>query len=103
MFATTYPNKVFDYMAAGRPTVLAINGAIREVIETADGGTFVTPGDPEALAQAVLAYYRDPERRRRHGQNARRYVATTFDRTQQAVKLRALLQQTAQVAGRAGR
>jgi hypothetical protein len=25
MFATTYPNKVFDYMAAGQPTLLAID------------------------------------------------------------------------------
>jgi len=38
MFTTTYPNKVFDYMAAGRPTVLAIDGVIREVIEAAQGG-----------------------------------------------------------------
>jgi lipopolysaccharide/colanic/teichoic acid biosynthesis glycosyltransferase len=87
MFTTTYPNKVFDYMAAGRPTVLAIDGAIREVIEAADGGTFVQPGDPEALAQAVLRYYRHPDLRHRHGQNARSYVAVHFNRSQQAPKL----------------
>jgi len=87
MFTTTYPNKVFDYMAAGRPTVLAIDGAIREVIEAADGGTFVQPGEPAALAEAVLRYYRDPDLRHRHGQNARSYVAAHFDRSQQAPKL----------------
>jgi lipopolysaccharide/colanic/teichoic acid biosynthesis glycosyltransferase len=87
MFTTTYPNKVFDYMAAGRPTVLAIDGVIREVIEAADGGTFVQPGDPAALAEAVLRYYRDPDLRHRHGQNARSYVAAHFDRSQQAPKL----------------
>jgi len=87
MFTTTYPNKVFDYMAAGRPTVLAIDGVIREVIEAADGGTFVQPGDPAALAEAVLTYYRDPDLRHRHGQNARSYVAAHFDRKQQAPKL----------------
>ena len=37
MFTTTYPNKVFDYMAAGRPTVLAIDGVIRQVVEAAGG------------------------------------------------------------------
>jgi len=89
MFTTTYPNKVFDYMAAGRPTVLAIDGVIREVIEAADGGTFVRPGDPEALAEAVLAYYQNPDPRRRHGHNARSYVATHFDRQEQALKLQA--------------
>src|SRR5690606_32773263 len=30
MFRTTYPNKVFDYMAAGRATVLVIDGITRE-------------------------------------------------------------------------
>src|SRR5262249_55244077 len=40
MFTTTYPNKVFDYMAAGRPTVLGIDGVIRSVVEAAGGGIF---------------------------------------------------------------
>jgi glycosyltransferase involved in cell wall biosynthesis len=33
LFSTVYPNKVFDYMAAGKPVILAIEGVIREVIE----------------------------------------------------------------------
>lgn len=94
MFTTTYPNKVFDYMAAGRPTVLAIDGAIREVIEAAGGGIFVQPGDPAALAEAVLRYYRDPDLCHRHGRSARSYVAAHFDRWDQALKLEAVLQQT---------
>src|SRR5262249_42849797 len=49
MFSTTYPNKVFDYMAAGRPTLLAIDGVIRTVVEEAGGGLFVPPGDHVAL------------------------------------------------------
>ena len=92
MHTTTYPNKVFDYMAAGRPTVLAIDGVIREVIETADGGTFVQPGNPEELAEAVLFYYRDPDLCHHHGQNARRYVATYFDRQEHALKLQFALE-----------
>jgi len=32
-YKTTYPNKVFDYMAAGRPIVLAIDGVIRAVVD----------------------------------------------------------------------
>ena len=35
IFRTTYPNKVFDYMAAGKPTILAIDGVIRQVVEEA--------------------------------------------------------------------
>ncbi|MFW5714665.1 MAG: glycosyltransferase family 4 protein, partial [Brevefilum sp.] len=38
LYKTTYPNKVFDYMAAGRPVILAIDGVIRQVVEDADAG-----------------------------------------------------------------
>ncbi len=67
MFRTTYPNKVFDYMAAGRATVLVIDGVIREVIETSSGGVFVEPGNDEQLANTVLALSKDPGRVRQMG------------------------------------
>lgn len=92
MFRTTYPNKVFDYMAAGRPTVLGIDGVIREVVEAAGGGVYVPPGDAEALAEAVRSLAADPERRRRHGTLAREYVVKHFDRRTQASDFVALLE-----------
>jgi lipopolysaccharide/colanic/teichoic acid biosynthesis glycosyltransferase len=92
MFSTTYPNKVFDYMAAGRPTVLAIDGVIRQVIEAAQGGTFACPGQPEAIAEAILKYAQDPKLGKSHGENARRYVAANFARDQQSLKLEQVLQ-----------
>ena len=80
MFRTTYPNKVFDYMAAGRATVLVIDGVIREVIETSKGGVFVEPGDDAQLASTILALSRDPERVRQMGVNAREYLVRHLDR-----------------------
>ena len=74
MFRTTYPNKVFDYMAAGRATILVIDGVIREVIETSKGGIFVEPGDDVQLARTVLDLANDPERVRQMGRNAREYL-----------------------------
>src|SRR5207237_3620917 len=71
MFRTTYPNKVFDYMAAGRPTVLAIDGVIRRVVETARAGVFVPPGDDGALADAVLALNADRQLAAGMGRNGR--------------------------------
>jgi glycosyltransferase involved in cell wall biosynthesis len=87
MFATTYPNKVFDYMAAGRPTVLVIDGVIRDVIEAAQGGIFVPPGDPAVLAEVVRNLANDIEECKQMGQSARTYVETHFERAQQAEKL----------------
>jgi glycosyltransferase involved in cell wall biosynthesis len=80
MFRTTYPNKVFDYMAAGRATVLVIDGVIREVIETSNGGVFVEPGNDEQLANTVLALSKDPQRVRQMGINAREYLVKHLDR-----------------------
>lgn len=84
MFRTTYPNKVFDYMAAGRPTILAIDGVIRAVIEDAQGGVFVPPGDATALATAIKALSDNPARAQSMGRAARDYVVSHFDRQQQA-------------------
>jgi glycosyltransferase involved in cell wall biosynthesis len=87
MYKTTYPNKVFDYMAAGKPVILAIDGVIREVIENANAGIPVHPGDPEALSQAVLQLADDPELAHRMGYQARIYVVNHFDRSILASKL----------------
>ncbi len=95
MFRTTYPNKVFDYMAAGRPTLLAIDGVIRQVIEAAAGGVFVPPGDDRALADAVRALSADRERAVEMGRRARAYVVEHFDRRGQADDFAALLQRLA--------
>jgi len=86
MLRTTYPNKVFDYMAAGRPTVLAIEGPIREVIEKSGGGMCVPPGDDAAVAAAVLELYHRPEVRQEMATKARSYVVLNFDRGLQAEK-----------------
>jgi lipopolysaccharide/colanic/teichoic acid biosynthesis glycosyltransferase len=91
MFRTTYPNKVFDYMAAGRPTVLAIDGVIRQVVETARAGVFVPPGDDAALAETVLALSADRQPVIEMGRRARAYVVEHFDRRQQANDFVALL------------
>jgi glycosyltransferase involved in cell wall biosynthesis len=92
MFTTTYPNKVFDYMAAGRPTILGIDGVIRQVIEAAQAGIFVSPGDDQALAKAVLNLANDPQRAKEMGLSARAYVEKHFERTQQSQEFVKLLE-----------
>lgn len=92
MFRTTYPNKIFDYMAAGRPTVLAIDGVIREVIEAAQGGIYVTPGDDAALADAIRHLCQDRPQSQALGTAARSYVITHFNRRRQAEQFLALVQ-----------
>jgi glycosyltransferase involved in cell wall biosynthesis len=92
LYATVYPNKVFDYMAAGRPVVLAIDGVVREVVEEARAGLFVPPGDAQALALSILGLADDPEGGREMGLRGRKHVEMHFDRSVLAEKLALLME-----------
>ncbi len=93
-YKTTYPNKVFDYMAAGKPVLLAIDGVVREVVEQAQAGMFVPPGDPGALAEAIRTLAADREAGREMGRRGRAYVSEHFNRPQLAQRLAKLMQET---------
>jgi len=80
MFRTTYPNKVFDYMAGGRATVLVIDGVSRDLIESSNGGVFVQPGNDELLAKTILELSKAPQRVKQMGTNAREYLVKYLDR-----------------------
>ncbi len=90
-YKTTYPNKVFDYMAAGRPVALAIDGVIREVVEAADCGIFAVPGDATQLADAIRRLADDPRQSRLMGLRGRKYLEANFSRAVIGEKLAKLL------------
>lgn len=80
MFRTTYPNKVFDYMASARATILVIDGVVRDVIQAADGGVFVPPSDDQELARVILELSKDAYHVKQMGLNARAYLEKHLDR-----------------------
>jgi len=80
MFRTTYPNKVFDYMAAGRATVLVIDGITRQLIEDSYGGAYVQPNDDQQLAETILDLSKNPDIVKQMGLNAREYLVKHLDR-----------------------
>ncbi|MHA1382078.1 MAG: glycosyltransferase family 4 protein, partial [Candidatus Helarchaeota archaeon] len=90
-FKTTYPNKIFDYMACGRPTILAIDGVAREVLEKAKAGEHVEPENPHQLARAVLKFFNNKDLITEYGKNARKYVIEHFDREKIAEYLNVIL------------
>ena len=94
-FRMTYPNKVFDHMAAGRATVLVIDGVIREVIEASGGGVFVPPADDERLAQTLRELADDPARVQRMGEQAHAYLVQNFDRRDKLAETLDLFQRIA--------
>lgn len=93
MYATVYPNKVFDYMAAGRPVILAIDGVIRQVVEAAEAGMFVQPGEVHAMTLAIRELANHPDQGRAMGLRGRQYVEAHFNRPDLAEKLAILIEE----------
>ncbi|MCB9133960.1 MAG: glycosyltransferase family 4 protein [Anaerolineales bacterium] len=96
MYKTVYPNKIFDYLAAGRPVVLAMEGVIREVVQAADAGVLIPPGDAatraKAIADAIRLLSNDRERCQSMGLSGRAYLEAHFDRGKLAEQLRGVVE-----------
>lgn len=54
LFEITIPSKTQAYMSAGRPIIIAVAGDAATLVEAANAGVAVPPGDAKALAGAVL-------------------------------------------------
>lgn len=80
-FRTVYPNKVFDYMASERPTLLAIDGVARQLVcDEARAGVFAPPEDGAALAEAIRRLADDPRGRAEMGRSGRTWVVANASR-----------------------
>jgi sugar transferase (PEP-CTERM/EpsH1 system associated) len=71
-------NTVLEAMSSGLPVIASNTGGNPELIEDGKTGALVTPGDRQALADAIAAYVADPDRRIRHGRAARERVLSLF-------------------------
>ncbi len=91
-FKTVYPNKVFDYMSAQKPAIIAIDGVARKLIEDANAGIYVEPENARQFADAVLKLKEDSQLCRRLGQNGMDYVRCNFDRKVLAQKYMQILE-----------
>ncbi len=91
LYKTTYPNKVFDAMAAGKPILLCIDGVVREVVEEANAGIFCQPGDFPALANAIRWMSSHRSEVVKMGMNGREFLKLHYDRKQTAQDLLSLL------------
>lgn len=84
------PRTVIEGMAYGCPVVAFDVGGVGEMVRSGETGALL-PADttPEALADVMLAYLRDPARLRREGERARQVVVEAFDARQHAKKIHA--------------
>jgi len=72
------PNKLFDYLAAGKPLILA-GDLVDNPVKQAHCGLTVPPQNPEALAEAIVSLSRMPkEERETMGRRGREYVEKNY-------------------------
>lgn len=72
-------NKLFDYLAAGRPIVFAANCPGNPVSD-ADAGKVVPPEDSVAMAAAIRAFASMPQEQRQEiGTRGRRFAEANYD------------------------
>jgi glycosyltransferase involved in cell wall biosynthesis len=69
---------VLEAAAAGVPVVEPRAGALEELVEATGGGVLVPPEDSDALAEALEALLRDPDRARALGRAGREAVRERF-------------------------
>jgi colanic acid biosynthesis glycosyl transferase WcaI len=74
------PSKTYEAMASATPIVMAAAGEAAAILEAAQAGIAVAPGDAGAMAGAVRRLANDPELRSRCGANGRRAALATYDR-----------------------
>ncbi|HTM66054.1 MAG TPA: glycosyltransferase family 4 protein [Flavipsychrobacter sp.] len=79
-FKTVYSNKTFDYMSCKKPILMAIDGVSRELVETAQAGSYVEPENIAAYNTVIRQYLKDPMRLQTEGENGYRYAKVNFDR-----------------------
>ncbi|MGH7607776.1 MAG: glycosyltransferase family 4 protein, partial [Gemmatimonadales bacterium] len=92
LFQGAVPSKLFDAWACGCPVILGVEGEARELVMVAEAGVCVEPEDGAARADAVLELKGDPARRRRLGENGRRFVAAGYSRRAHALELADVLE-----------
>ncbi len=72
------PNKLFEYMMAGVPTLSSSLDAVAEILTTYDTGRVVASLEPEAIAEAINAILADADTRRRMCENGWRAARKEF-------------------------
>lgn len=78
------PMKVYEYMAAGLPTIASSIGQLRQLIVDEVDGLLCPAGDQVALTEALLCLHRDPALRARLGRSARHKVEQEYTWSQTA-------------------
>lgn len=73
------PGVLLEAAASGLPIVATDVGSVSDIVIEGRSGLMVSAGDPEALAEALLALLNDPTTRRAFGAAGRELVVSSYE------------------------
>jgi glycosyltransferase involved in cell wall biosynthesis len=92
------PVALMEALACGLPVVATRISGVPELVRDQETGLLVPPEDPSALADALLAVYRDPDAAGRLGQAGRELVLKEFELKTNVAQLSNLFTDRARVS-----
>jgi len=70
--ASSYPIKLLEYLALGKPVIALATGPIRTLLQSNEAGIVIPPGDSEALIESIVRLMNNPNMLRTLEVNATR-------------------------------
>ena len=74
------PSKLYEAMAAAKPVILIAEGEAREIVERNQVGLVVKPGDIPGIVSAIGILVKDPQLRKKLGDNGRKTAIEQYSR-----------------------
>lgn len=89
------PNKLFDYMLAGKPILITAKPEYSEFIEKANCGLYVDPEDLDSIVSTILKFYNMPlKEREKLGENGRNYILQFYSEQTLGDKLEQVIEKS---------
>jgi len=85
IFKTVIPSKMLEVMSCARPVILGVDGQARQILEEAQAGICIEPGNSQRLAEGILRLAGDAQLRETLGRNGRRHILQRYSRRQTAM------------------
>ncbi|MCK4624671.1 MAG: glycosyltransferase family 4 protein [Phycisphaerae bacterium] len=87
------PNKIFDYMFSGLPSVVNFTGPTIDMVRADETGVYADPAKPEELAEKIAHWADNPDEAKAIGGLAREIAFKKYDRRKIARQLVEVFQQ----------